>query len=457
MIGASRRSIGGAPPLIAIAVGVIGLATWAPRLSVGAQAGTSVGPSPTVAYTEPSETTPVYIHIADVEDLYGADVRLSYDPDVIEIVDALPAGGIQVQPLSSFMSPDLVLFNTVDPDAGTIWYAATQISPTLEVSGSGVIASFEVRGLEAGTSPLEVTYQKLVRRDGTTITATPVDGVVHVGPPAPVLSIDDVDEETARLSWTASPGASSYEVHRGTSLPFTADGSPLATVSDLDYDDADALGSAEINHVYSVRAKSDSGLRSPPSNLVAEFEYELMSSDVPGERLYNLVGLPIEEDDVSSADTLADHVGAGVYNVLRHDAVSQGIEYWLPGLGIGTDFELSNPATAFLGLDSWAPELLSLTGGVPEIGTESIALARPTGGGSCKHNFINVSLHRTDLTTAEELGADIGGVYMMLRFDVSTQSVEWRVLGLAGPNFPVRAGYPYVACLTATGPATWPN
>ena len=55
------------------------------------------------------ETIPVEVRVNDVIDLYGVDVKVAFDPDVLEVVDANPAKpGIQVQD-GGFLSPDFVV------------------------------------------------------------------------------------------------------------------------------------------------------------------------------------------------------------------------------------------------------------------------------------------------------------------------------------------------------------
>ena len=42
------------------------------------------------------------------------------------------------------------------------------------------------------------------------------------------------------------------------------------------------------------------------------------------------------------------------------------------------------------------------------------------------------------------------------RYDAETQDLTWRMPGVAGENFPVRAGYPYIVCLDESAPSQWP-
>jgi hypothetical protein len=158
---------------------------------------------------------------------------------------------------------------------------------------------------------------------------------------------------------------------------------------------------------------------------------------------------------VSDADALADYAGPGVYMVLRHDAATQSIEWRLPGLA-GTDFAVEVGGVYFLYLDDTAPDGVSWVGAVPAIGTVEYDLTPADPGVSCAYNFISVPLHRDDLTDADALAADIGGVYSVSRYNADTQDLTWRIPGVSGENFPVRAGYPYIVCLDETAPARWP-
>ncbi len=114
----------------------------------------------------------VDIYVENVVELYGADVRLGFDPAALQVVDDDPAtDGIQITPLDTFLSPDFVVRKGLgyaeDPDV--IWYAVTQVNPSEAVSGSGPLARISFRALEAGSFTLPITYHKLARRDSLEI------------------------------------------------------------------------------------------------------------------------------------------------------------------------------------------------------------------------------------------------------------------------------------------------
>ncbi len=159
------------------------------------QQGTTVAVSPAVASVGCGETVTVDIQINSVTGLYGLDFKLSYDPAVVEVVDANAAApGVQIQ---SGPFPDvtagqgLIQVNNVDIAGGVISYAASLINPTPAVDGSGVAAQVTFRGLAAGSSPLSFVSVLLSDRQASPITVTPVDGTVRVtctGTPRPTAT-----------------------------------------------------------------------------------------------------------------------------------------------------------------------------------------------------------------------------------------------------------------------------
>ncbi len=131
-------------------------------------------------------TTTVDIRIENVNDLYGAEVHLTFDPALLEVVDAdSGAAGVQIQP-GTFPSPDYPAQNSVDQAAGKIDFAVTQMSPRDPVSGSGVLATVTFRGKAAGTSALNFTGAILANRDGESIgTATQSGSITVTGGDTP--------------------------------------------------------------------------------------------------------------------------------------------------------------------------------------------------------------------------------------------------------------------------------
>jgi hypothetical protein len=99
-----------------------------------------------------------------VVDLYGAEVRLRYDPQALAVQDAEPQQeGIQVEP-GTLLDPQsgFVVANKVDEQTGTVLYAITLINPAEPVNGDGVLARVTFKKLGAGKSIIAVEGAKLV-------------------------------------------------------------------------------------------------------------------------------------------------------------------------------------------------------------------------------------------------------------------------------------------------------
>ena len=178
------------------------IATTAGDVMVGA----SISFSPGVAVIHGCETIPVEVWVNDVIDLYGVDVKVTFDPNVLEVVDANPAKpGIQVQD-GSFLSPDFVVSREADNAAGTLEYAMTQAAPSLPVSGSGVLFTIRFRAKSSATaSALDFTQAELTDLDGLLLPVTLVDNTVTtVAPAAPSeLDIAKLNASDVQLSWGA--------------------------------------------------------------------------------------------------------------------------------------------------------------------------------------------------------------------------------------------------------------
>ncbi len=144
-----------------------------------AQGGTTVQITPGAAQIKAGEVTELEVTINNVHDLYGVELTITYDPAIIEIVDAQPTkDGIQVEP-GDFLSQDFEAINEVTP--GLIHYAMTQVSPHSPVSGNGVLLKFTVRGKTNGKSAIQITGAQLADLNGNGLTNVRKNGVVMVG------------------------------------------------------------------------------------------------------------------------------------------------------------------------------------------------------------------------------------------------------------------------------------
>ena len=119
------------------------------------------------------ETVTVELRVEQVTGLYGAEVRLKFDPDILEVVDADPnEEGVQLEP-GTLPSPDYVVRNRADNAAGIVEYAVTQLPPSKPGVGSGVIARVTFRTKKVAVSELQFQELLLADTQGKDIAVVP--------------------------------------------------------------------------------------------------------------------------------------------------------------------------------------------------------------------------------------------------------------------------------------------
>ncbi len=127
------------------------------------------------------EMTTVVLRVSNVENLYGYQAAIGFNPAVLEVVDSDPnKPGVQVE-LGTFLHPDFVQQNNADNGAGAIICVVSQLSPSAAVSGSGVLFTIHFRGKAAGASDVRFTDLRLARSDGIEISVVRQNAQVSVG------------------------------------------------------------------------------------------------------------------------------------------------------------------------------------------------------------------------------------------------------------------------------------
>ena len=181
--------------------------------------------------------TPVVVDVvvANVVDLYGADVQLSFDPTIVQVVDAdgVAANGVQIAHGSLLTSQGyyFVAMNRADNVTGTISFAITQFNPALPVSGTGPLCRITFLAQATGVSPVHFTRAVLADRDGRSIPFTFQDGSIAVGGGAPAtMTATQTRTPTATATPTASSTASPTPTASSTLSPSVTP-SPTATLT----------------------------------------------------------------------------------------------------------------------------------------------------------------------------------------------------------------------------------
>lgn len=133
------------------------------------------------------------LYVAEIAGLWGADVRMAFDPAMAQLVDADPdAEGIQIEILDDFLGANFVLRQHGDNDTGEIRYAVTYLNGPWDnqpATGSGSLARVTLEPLQAGSFVMPFTYYVLNDVDGFEIEVAAVDcPVTFTETPAPVAT-----------------------------------------------------------------------------------------------------------------------------------------------------------------------------------------------------------------------------------------------------------------------------
>jgi len=170
--------------------------------AVGQAEGTRVLASPASAVVAPGETVTLEIEVRDVENLFGVDIGLAFDPDKLEAQDVT---------VGEFLAPVFEAQKTVDNRAGRVRYVFALMGPVESVSGSGVVARVVLRGIAEGESAVYWERLLLANDAAEEIPATASGAVVVVGSGATTatpLSTATVTPSRTLVS-TRSPTATS--------------------------------------------------------------------------------------------------------------------------------------------------------------------------------------------------------------------------------------------------------
>jgi len=143
---------------------------------------------PEVQSLDVGQMTTVTLRVENVQDLYGYQVTITFNPALLEVVDADPGKpGVQVG-LGTFISPDYVPQNTADNNAGTIDCVVSQVAPSTAANGSGALLTISFRGKSTGVSSIQLDPLILASAQGTEIPANIYSATISVGSTAPTAT-----------------------------------------------------------------------------------------------------------------------------------------------------------------------------------------------------------------------------------------------------------------------------
>ena len=124
---------------------------------------------PAAVQMAPGDDITVDIQVENAIELAGAEVHLSFDSELLEVVDADPAAdGVQIAH-GDFLSPDFVIQNDAAATAGKIDYAIACIPLDKAVSGEGTLARLTFRAVAEGEAQVIVDRVVLANARGESV------------------------------------------------------------------------------------------------------------------------------------------------------------------------------------------------------------------------------------------------------------------------------------------------
>lgn len=172
----SRRSI------IAISLLIwVGLFVWASP-ALWAQSDPVIRIEPETISLEVGETTIITVTVTAVTDLYGIELHMTFDPEIVAVAD-MDNGTPGVQMLSGSVfdvNQGFRVANQTDNETGELLYAFTLLAPATSFAGDGDLLIFEVQALSPGNTDLNLATVILASSDGNAIPATIQSGQLTV-------------------------------------------------------------------------------------------------------------------------------------------------------------------------------------------------------------------------------------------------------------------------------------
>jgi LysM repeat protein len=170
--------------LVLLVAGYVVIGSAGAMAAPSQQSETTVSIQPATQTIHVGETTTVDVQIDNVSNLFGVDLRLSFDPSIVKVVDSNPlVDGVQVEPgafLDISGGKGFVVDNSADNTAGTINYAATLLSPADPVSGGGPLIRITFEGVGEGESSITLDSVMLSDAKAAEIPAATQNGSITV-------------------------------------------------------------------------------------------------------------------------------------------------------------------------------------------------------------------------------------------------------------------------------------
>jgi hypothetical protein len=175
------------------------------------------------------------------------------------------------------------------------------------------------------------------------------------------------------------------------------------------------------------------------------------------------IPLDVSGSGITNAESLATYIetqggapAGSIVQLMKWNPGLQTLLAWSHQFGFGDNFAVGLGDYIFL-TASGGPTSVTLYGRRPAPGELQFALTPGQPSPDCVINTISLPLDQGQITNADDLSDDIGGVVQALDWDAPLQNfLAWSNENGFGDNFPTTMGYPYIVCLDNNAPTQWP-
>lgn len=273
---------------------------------------TSVSIVPASLRVNAGSTATTALQVNSVRDLYTVTLRLGFDPNIVQVVDADPeTPGVQIAAGALLSGRDhVVTSNQADNAAGAVEFSAALRGAGPPISGSGPVAGIVWQGQGAGQSAVTVQYSRLASSSAGLILHNVKNSAIQVQPGA--VSGTVLLQGRTNHSGTAvylSPKACPAVPLSSQVIP--SDSPPATTDAQGRFEIAAPGGGAAC--VQAVRSGYLVGQKSAPQGSLGTIT--LPGGDVIVDGVINIYDLARVASRYGGSDSVADINGDGSVNI----------------------------------------------------------------------------------------------------------------------------------------------
>ncbi len=379
-----------------------------------------------------------------------------------------------VDTTGSYADSMIIVLNTIDNEESNFWVRAVHdrnrslakqfVSQTDDRDGYLLAESVNPTMLysEGKISEAYGTYMETLST-GQYLSATVMShgrAVDNIPPKMPENLLAAKEGVAVKLMWNkvrlgvnnTPEGKLYYEIYAHNQNAYfnpDEDGELLATIEDTAF----TIPDNRLRRFYCIRA-FDGDNKSAVSNRVGKYGFALNKSKNSS---FNYLSFPLETQDITDAKSVAqliENLKLVLYKL--NPATNSFSTYYIPHIEYGTNFALETGSPLLVNNDKTIADTWFYTGKIPPVGSVKFALNK---GEKSIFNEIIVPLDKFDITNADQLAQNIGGIEIVYKLDPETNAFSkfWIPDIGYGENFTIMPGEPVLININQDAPDVWPN